>query len=537
MSYSKDALSVAEYTPARKPVKRESTQTAVEIRMNFRTRAGGIVIGLCCVAAGVSMLAQQRAPLTPEQEARREWVRSRPMFPPDDAFTPIPLPPGEEKYARIKGAHVKELLKQVTAISRKSRDDGNQYWGRIPGTPYDKLTQRWIADQFTRVGLQQVRIQELDLEPQWTPTKWEATVSAGGKTVPLKTMFPLVGSKGTPDNGVDLDVVWVGLGTAADFAGRDVRGKAVIIHSIPTRTRLNHSAMWNGAIRRAQDLGAGLVIVVLGFPGNLTALPQAQIDPTTLAISVSTQESTMVREMIEKGLSPKIHVQLAVKTIPGLKTGNVWGVLPGMTDENILIMAHSDAFFEGALDNASGLGGMVALAEYFAALPKEQRRRTITFLSTPGHHHGRPGSRWVHEHRDTVLAKTALVLNCEHFSQTQAYQVSQDEMFSTGISARRWFVSGTDRLRQTVLKTFKDFGVAIYWQPEQNAGGELGEMDEDAPGVHIMDDTFYHTDLDVADLVPIPGLESGVRAYAKIVDEVNKMALRDVWPADRAVRK
>ena len=79
-------------------------------------------------------------------------------------------------------------------------------------------------------------------------------------------------------------------------------------------------------------------------------------------------------------------MRLAVETRTGLKTANVWGVLPGATDENIAVMAHTDAFFEGAMDNASGMATLVALAEHYAKVPRAQRRRTMTFFTTSAHH-------------------------------------------------------------------------------------------------------------------------------------------------------
>ena len=84
-----------------------------------------------------------------------------------------------------------------------------------------------------------------------------------------------------------------------------------------------------------------------------------------------------------------------------------------------------------------------------------------SFLSTSGHHHGRPGSRWVHEHRDTVLAKTALVLSCERFAQTDAYQVSQDQRdqvfllrSSSGSAERRRIDSVRDSSARICSVTF-----------------------------------------------------------------------------------
>ena len=57
-------------------------------------------------------------------------------------------PPGEEAYADVDAVKIKAVIGEITAISRKSRDDGNQYRGRIPGTPYDRMTQDWVIGQF-----------------------------------------------------------------------------------------------------------------------------------------------------------------------------------------------------------------------------------------------------------------------------------------------------------------------------------------------------------------------------------------------------
>ena len=76
----------------------------------------------------------------------------------------------------------------------------------------------------------------------------------------------------------------------------------------------------------------------------------------------------------------------------GLKTASVFGTLPGTTDEDIYVLAHLDGYFEAALDNASGIAVMLALAEHFASRPAEERRRNLVFVGTAGHHVGSPGS-------------------------------------------------------------------------------------------------------------------------------------------------
>src|SRR5207244_9822671 len=111
----------------------------------------------------------------------------------------------------------------------------------------------------------------------------------------------------------------------------------------------------------------------------------------------------------------------------------------------------------------------------------------------------------------------------EHTSQVQADLVSNGLVAANTYNAGRWFVGGSEELKAIVAKSFKTFGIAIYSRPEARPGGELGVVFTDAPSFHIIDHTIYHTDLDTAALVPEPGLEAAVRAFATIIDEVNKV--------------
>ena len=482
------------------------------------------ILAVACVLTGSLASPQQSSP-----GSERSGPAQPPLFLPDDEYLRWPLPASEQAYAGLSGRRIKGYIQEITAISRKSRDDGQQYWGRITGTPYDRMTTDWIAAQFRRVGLEQVRIQEFnDLPPQWFPTSWEVVATGAGKSLPLKTAFPIYHSAGIDTS--DLEPVWAGLGLPADFIGRDVKGKAAIVYGIPTPGGRSDSALTNGSIKRAEDAGAAALFIILGIPGNVTNQPTGgNADPARMPVMMlGHEDGTVVREMIEKRQSPKLRVRLTVEMRSGLKTASVWGVLPGVTDENIAVMAHTDSFFEGAMDNASGIGTMIELAEHYARLPKSARRRTMTFFTSSAHHSPsgeNAGLRWIHNNMQAMFAKTALIVNCEHTSQVQTYLIGNSLVASNAVSARRWFVGGSDRLKAIVAKSFKTFGIAIYARPEARPGGELGVVYTDAPSFHIIDHTIYHTDLDTPALVPEAGLEAAVRAFAKIIDEVNKVDL------------
>lgn len=451
------------------------------------------------------------------------------LYQPDQNYIQLHLPAADIKYAGIKADDIKKIQSDIIAISEKSKADGNQYWGRISGTHYDHMTSDYVMETFKKLGLEQVREQELDLPPQWMPKSWKVNLVAGGKTIALVSAYPFQNSAGTPNGGmVENDLVWVGFGTAADFAGRDVKGKAAVVYSWPTPGGRDSTAFWTGALKRAQDAGAASLLMILAIPGNAQGINSNFVSKVP-GFQLGMDDGNAIRDAIEKGGNPKLQASLNVEMTPNLKTHNTWGVLPGQSKENIMIMAHHDGYFDAALDNASGTALMLTIAKYYAAIPKSQRRRTITFLDTSGHHSSPDvGARWVNENMKDYLANTVFIANCEHTSQTQIYYINAGMETSDTIDARRWFVSGSPAFQKMMADTFREFGVQLYTIPEASPGGELSQFARAAPSFHIIDHIFYHTSLDTQDWTPGPGQEAVARAYLKVIDNANKMTAAEI---------
>jgi hypothetical protein len=439
----------------------------------------------------------------------------------DASYIRLPLPPSEQQYGRLDGDHLRQIVGEITAISRKSRDDGELVWGRVAGTKYDDLVEGLVESKFKQIGLEDVHRQWFDLPPQWFPTTFEFSAASAGKTARFGTVRPMIGSAAAPPAGIDAEAVWVGLGTEGDFSGRDVRGKVVIIQSMPMPGVVAHSAAYNGSARRAAERGAAAIVVNIAIPGNYQVA--AFFSSGLPAFSIGTEDLTALQQMMWAG-PVRIRTRLDIEQRRGLRDASVWGVLPGTTDEDIIIMAHHDAYFEGALDNASGMAVMIGLAEYFSKVPKAQRRRTIKFVTTSGHHAGSLGTAWMLETRTTVLAKTVLAINCEHVSVTQAYfdRMSPTLHMSDNIDARRWWVNGSSKLATIALNAYRLFGVTIYDTMDPTTTGDMMAIDRDVPSIQLIESAvYYHTDHDTVAVVPAPGLAAVARAYAKIIDQVN----------------
>jgi hypothetical protein len=462
-----------------------------------------------------------------------------PLHPLDEEYLEWPLAPADKPYGAIDGHHLKQYVAEIVAISERYRDQGHQFWGRITGTSADVETQQWVMNKFKEIGLSDIRSQPFDLKPQWMPQSWDVTATGNGKTLRLETAQPTLTTPGTPADGLDLEAVYVGTASDADFAGRDVKGKAVFIYS-DTHNHGNYTAATEGGAKRAEARGAAAIFIIFAIPGNV----RAQVYPTGTHVPtfcIGRGDGLAIRDLIGQspiGQTPHVKVRLDVQMVPNLKTATLWATLPGANDEKIYLVAHRDAFFDGAVDNGSGLAAMMGLAEYFSKIPKEKRRRTIVFISTTGHHNACTGesnpcsisSLWIADHHDELFTKTALLINLEHVATTQTSIYDPSVRKTNAMSeAVFWYVGGSPRLTKIAYNAYREFGVPIYAEPEAYARGEMGAFAEYTTSLQVVNlGLLSHTDQETLDAMPWTGLQGITRAFAKIITEVNTLDIKDL---------
>jgi hypothetical protein len=495
-------------------------------------RAASIVGVALALASGARVAAQMR----PGAKVEKTYGTGLPrdmdkLLIPDADYPVFPLKPGQEAYADVDGYRIKDTIRKITAFSLMSLDAGELYWGRIPGTKYHAMAMDFMASEYAKLGLD-VRRQPVDMRPLWYPTKLVGSYATGARTGPLQTLYPINETKPTPAGGITADAVWVGIGAAPDLAGRDLKGKAVLVYSTFVPGGRSHSASDRAGLFDSDTLvtraGAAMIINVMAVPGNGQFNPEgAPSGPEAVpTLTISQDEGFMLRDLLATGQKVQISVTLTIEERAGLETENIYATLPGASDEQIVVLMHTDGFFQGAMDNASGMATGLDIARHYAAMPRSARRRTLVFMALPDHHHGEAGRALAIKTYD--WSKVALILNAEHTSQTLLYMYNQDLVTSNAISARRWYVSGSAALQQLVKQSFRDFNVSVYTVPERSAGGSLGAFTSLAPAFHIIDHVIYHTTLDVPELVPAVGLAYSERAFLKIFDEANKMTMGEL---------
>ncbi len=456
-------------------------------------------------------------------------------FPSDGSYLRLQAP-GNEAYQALDGSRMKQLVAEQTAIARRYRDAGHQYWGRIIGTEADHETASWMAERLRQAGAE-VRLERLDLPPQWVPRSWEVSASRPGEMVTLASAWPTYASAGTPSGGIEVELIDVGLGMETDFRGRDVRGKAVIIHAIPRPgiISLISSPAVRGAIRRTDEHGAAAILLVIELPGNIqTSLYNVNSSVPTLALG-SNDGATLQRMLsdADPNQPPRLRLRLDVEEVSGLTTTVVFGEVPAATEdaEKIVIVAHRDAFFEGASDNASGVATAIELARYFSQVPRSQRRRTVEIIGTPGHHNrARTGQVWLEENRESVLRRAVLLMNAEHSAHALVDHWGAALQATNSLGPFSWRVNGSAELLEIANRAFDGFGIP-RWAQTGGPRGEFSPLSTLAPSVVLMHaGVLLHTNAETDEAIPAAGLAATARAYAKIIDEVNQLGLSALVP-------
>ncbi|MEP9358210.1 M28 family metallopeptidase [Sphingomonas sp. KR3-1] len=272
----------------------------------------------------------------------------------------------------------------------------------------------------------------------------------------------------------DSDVVFVGYGINApergwnDYAGLDVKGKTVVIlvndpdYQTPEAKGLfegramTYYGRWTYKFEEAARQGAATAIIVhdtfpaaYGWgvvqsswtgpqleqdtPGDHLDQSQAigwmQLDKAKALFAAAGQDfDALSAAARQKGFKA---VPLGVKasiswdvSIRHQASKNVVGILPGTQkpDEVVLYSAHwdhlgrcdavkGDDICNGAVDNASGIGGLVALAEAHAKAGPA--RRSVVFLAVTAEESGLLGSKYYAENPVYPLAKTVGGVNMD----------------------------------------------------------------------------------------------------------------------------
>ena len=174
------------------------------------------------------------------------------------------------EYESINPQRMKDVVIDISNIALESKKR-TPYWGRLPGTPEDKKTMDYIENKLTKLGFS-IEKKDVYITKEWRPAEWSLSYKFDNRSHSIKSAFPTGENINHLDSNVNAELVWVGLGSEADFLNKDIKGKAVVIYSFFVPGGRSHSAsnrakLFN-ANEIASDKGAALIINIMGVPGD-----------------------------------------------------------------------------------------------------------------------------------------------------------------------------------------------------------------------------------------------------------------------------
>lgn len=312
------------------------------------------------------------------------------------------------------------------------------------------------------------------------PSVTLTSASAPNRSLTLSVPADFVLMSGTQDAHAVLDaadVVFVGYGIVApeyqwdDYAGVDVHGKVVLVmNDDPSddpalfggKTRLWYGR-WDYKYLEAARQGAAGAIVIHTTPSaaypwqvvvssnvgerfelparpgerRLVAKMWATEDASRKIAALGGQDLDALRKQAgSRGFRPTslgVRVHFAFDNdLRRIESANVLGVLPGsdpaLARQAVVFTAHhdhlgigrpknGDAIYNGALDNASGVASLLAMAraatESAAASKTARPRRSLLFMAVTAEEQGLLGSEWYCAHPTFPPGDIAADLNVD----------------------------------------------------------------------------------------------------------------------------
>ena len=315
---------------------------------------------------------------------------------------------------------------------------------RRPGYPQSLQVENWLEAALLEAGLQEVRREPVPVNC-WRPSRTSLSIATGAVELPC---FPIPYTAWTSPAGFDAPTAFLGTGSVEDFQRVELRGRVAVLEA--RFTDLTSAALKQGSffIRDSlQTIPNGSLHVANWLIRNFPAYYEAQkrgavgfigllVDSPTdgcefyvpydgclkglPGVWVGREHAAQVRDLARAGERVRL-MSLGENQV--VDSHNIVGVVPGAgrnasaKNESIIVTCHHDAPFASAVEDASGLSVLLALAQEFATA-SQPLQRDLVFVASSGHFHGGIGNRvFVERHAGDLLPRTVAAFGIEHIAE------------------------------------------------------------------------------------------------------------------------
>ncbi len=231
-------------------------------------------------------------------------------------------------------------------------------------------------------------------------------------------------------------------------------------------------------------------------------------------------------EMAKAGGKARLTLEADVKEADGV---NIYAVIPGKSEETIIVHSHYDAPYGGAVQDASGVSTVLMLAEHYAKKYKEgwTPKRTLVFLFTDGHFDAGSGQYAFVDHwknKDSIMVDIAI----EHIGKE--YIVKDGVAVPTGDpEPRGLFIS--ENKQELVIAFLTAMEVAkphsLLLLPTQTPLGVPSDANKfwklGVPVASLISGPLYmFSECDTPDKLYIDDIDNLLGMYTKAIDQLSQ---------------
>ncbi len=417
---------------------------------------------------------------------------------------------------------------------------------RRPGYPANYRVENWVKEQLENLGLQDIKLDPVPIR-KWEAETGNLRIWPVGK--PDQAMdipgFPLPYSRAT--DGVEAELRMIS-------ATRELAGKIAVYNmefvNLPARLlklwskryydpgnefrtlnqMLPFGVLGGRAMEPAMNANASAFIGILSnYPGETHDyyVPYDAVTRDLPGVWVSPNNGKKILELMDKGsVSAKVSYQGGISDSV---SHNILASLPGMSEEWVVIGTHHDGPWSSAVEDASGMALVLAQAEYWSQIPREQRPHNILFLMNCGHMSGGAGAKAFVERNAAFLEKIVAAIHLEHVAVEVKSENGKLAPTDEPV-VRWWFTSRITPLEEITENAFATEGLrrSIVMPPDGfPPGGKNPPTDAAAyhlvavpvPFVSLLAAPVYLFDsADTLDKIHQESLEPLTRAVIRIVN-------------------
>ena len=291
---------------------------------------------------------------------------------------------------------------------------GDTFGHRLSGSRSLEGAIAWAVEEMKKDGLENVHLEPVKV-PHWVRGQESAEIV--GLYPHAIVMLGLGNSVGTPDDGIEADVVSVRSFDELDAAGEKVRGK-IVLFNVPF-TNYGDTVQYRAAgPSRAAAKGAVAVLVrSVGPPGLRTphtgSLRYAEGQPQIPAAAITAEDAERLQRMQDRGTPVRVRLKMEARFLPDADSANVIGEIRGreLPDEVVVVGGHFDSWDVGTGSTDDG-GGCVVTWEALRLMKKLnlRPRRTVRVVLWTNEENGlRGGQGYADRHKGELANHVAML--------------------------------------------------------------------------------------------------------------------------------